>query len=109
MKLIHALLLLPLLSGCAATLTLRNDRPGPVKNVLVRAAGTEYSVSELASGAQHVQSLKVKAGGDLAVNYVDEDGRTQYTSSKMPLLKGDSRKWLLILDKKTLLSTEIQK
>jgi hypothetical protein len=97
------------LTSCAATLTLRNDRPGPVTDVVVKAAGTEYSVPVLNSGAQHVQKVKVKAGGDLNVNYRDEAGRMNYTSSKEPLKKGDTRKWLLLLDTQTLLNAAPEK
>lgn len=102
-------LLLPLLAGCAATLTLRNERGGPVKNIEVKADGQSYQVAELAPGAEHVRKLKIRDGGDLNVNYTDEAGRANFTSSKEPLKKGDSRKWLLRLNPQTLLSTEIQK
>lgn len=98
-----------LLGGCAATFTLRNDRPAPVRDVEVKAAGQGYTVPELAAGAQDVHKLKVKAGGDLNVNYTDEGGHRMYTSSREPLKPGDSRKWLLKLTPKTLLETEILK
>lgn len=101
-----AALCLPLLAGCSATLTLRNDRPGPATDILVRAAGVEYAVPVLAPGAQHTQKVKVKQGGDLNVNYRDEAGRLNYTSAKEPLRKGDTRRWLLVLDPQTLLKAE---
>lgn len=100
-------LTLPLLAGCAATLTLRNERPGTVKNIEVKAAGQSYTVAELAAGASDERKLKIPAAGDLNVNYVDEKGRSNYTSSKLPLKKGDSRHWILRLTEKDLLEAEI--
>lgn len=98
-----------LLSGCAATLTVRNERPGTVKNVQVIAGDLRYEVPELAAGAEDVRQVKVKKAADLNVNYTDENGRSNYTSAQEKLKKGDSRKWLLRLTPKELLKAEIQK
>jgi hypothetical protein len=108
-RFIAAALSLALLSGCAATLTLRNERPGTVKDVLVKVGPQSYSVPELAAGAENVTELKVKPGGDLNVNYTAEDGRTNYTSGKTPWKSGESGKWLLRLNKASLLTVERQK
>lgn len=98
-------LALPLLSGCAATLTLRNQRSGPVKHVEVRIGQQSYKLDSLAPGASDERKLKIKAGGDLNINYVDAQGHTNYTSSKTPFKKGDSRHWIMDLNDKTLLET----
>lgn len=97
-----------LLGGCAATLTVRNERPGAVKNVQVVAGDLRYEVPELAAGAEDVRQVKVKKAADLNVNYTDENGRSNYTSARERLKKGDSRKWLLRLTSKGLLEAEIQ-
>lgn len=102
-------LALPLITGCAATLTLRNERSGPVKNVEVRIADQSYKVASLDSGASDERKLKITTGGDLNVNYVDAEGHTNYTSSKTPVKKGDSRHWIISLTDKTLLETQFAK
>ena len=95
-----------LLSACSATLTVRNDRPGPVKDIKVRVPGAEYTVPELAPGATHVQKVNVAAPGPLGLDYTDENGRLNINVGPVPLKKGDSRRWLLRLDPKAMMVME---